>query len=192
MWKEKYEALAQQIRDALGYPKQYQLPADELPGAVQELHRAYSAGGRAPDPKQGHGANGNPEVWDPRDMDALLAALIREAKRNPGVLQLLRDTPEIEVTRQRRTLQMSDTETPGRIAVLIAEKFFDTPQNSGTVTKEFKRRGWFSVKTSNAAVLRPLADIAEMGFLTRDGVAYQAVPGMKVNISEQDGSKRNQ
>ena len=65
-------------------------------------------------------------------------------------------------------------------------------QNSAQVTKEFKRRGWFSVKTSNAAVLRPLADIAEMGFLTRDGVAYQAVPGMKVNISEQDGSKRNQ
>jgi hypothetical protein len=79
---------------------------------------------------------------------------------------------------------MSDAETPGRIAILIFEKFFDSPQDSGQVTKEFKRRGWFSVKTSNASVLRPLAHIAEMGFLTRDGSQYQSVPGMKVNVIE--------
>jgi len=189
MWKEKYEALEREFAE-------FRAKVGGGSAAIAVSSEGATPGHASPasssqDKATAHVLS-NGELWAPEFLDALLDALIPRAKRNPGVLQLLRDTPEIEVTRQRRTLQMSDTETPGRIAVLIAEKFFDTPQNSGTVTKEFKRRGWFSVKTSNAAVLRPLADIAEMGFLTRDGVAYQAVPGMKVNISEQDGSKRNQ
>ena len=80
---------------------------------------------------------------------------------------------------------MSDESTDGRIALLISQKFFDTPQNGGTITKEFKRRGWFDQKSSNAAVIRPLEKITEMGFLIRDGNEYQAVPGMKVNIMEE-------
>lgn len=167
MWKEKYEALK----------KEFDKLVDEL--AAHQQHEFESGYDIEPARRRVH--NG---ALDPKDMDALLAALVRHAKKDATILQFLRDVPEIEVKRIRRTLEMSDTETPGRIAVLITEKFFDSPQNSGQVTKEFKRRGWFSVKTSNAAVLRPLADIAEMGFLTRDGSNYQAVPGMKVNIVE--------
>ena len=167
MWKEKYEALK----------KEFDKLVDEL--AAHQQHEFESGYDIEPARRRVH--NG---ALDPKDMDALLAALVRHAKKDATILQFLRDVPEIQVKRVRRTLEMSATETPGRIAVLITEKFFDSPQNSGQVTKEFKRRGWFSVKTSNAAVLRPLADIAEMGFLTRDGSNYQAVPGMKVNIVE--------
>jgi hypothetical protein len=178
MWKEKYEALNIEFKKLLA-------DFEKLRGVTMnpDLHT-----GRAPDPKHGHGAtlsdfNG---VGNLEEIYRFVRGkLAQEIQAGDALLaHVLMDVPELKVTRQRRTLQMSDTETPGRIAVLIAEKFFDSPQNSGTVTKEFKRRGWFSVKTSNAAVLRPLTDIAEMGFLTRDGVAYQAVPGMKVNIIE--------
>jgi hypothetical protein len=117
-------------------------------------------------------------------LDALLAEFKKRAIEDPAILQLLRDQPEIRVNVKRRILEMNDTSTAGRIALLITEKFFDSPQNSGDVTVEFKRRGWFERKTSNAAVLKPLAQIAEMGFLTREGNSYQVVPGMKVNVVE--------
>ncbi len=178
MWKEKYEALKKEF--------------DQLKADLAETQKELSV-------HQEHefesGADIEPERRRLSEKDRILSDgngnleliyryVVDRAAKDRGVLQLLRDTPEIQITRQRRTLEMNDTETPGRIAILISEKFFDQPQNSGQVTKEFKRRGWFSVKTSNAAVLRPLADIAEMGFLTRDGSHYQVVPGMKVNIVE--------
>jgi len=165
MWKEKYEALKKEF--------------DVLKERIRLSEEAGETVLHAPTmqvPVLNLADNGN--------FDLIYNYVKSRAAKDPSVLQLLRNTPEIEVKRIRRTLEMSDTETPGRIAVLIADKFFDSPQNSSQVTKEFKRRGWFSVKTSNAAVLRPLADIAEMGFLTRDGSQYQSVPGMKVNIVE--------
>ena len=117
-------------------------------------------------------------------LDLILAEFKKRAIEDPAILQLLRDQPEIRVNVKRRILEMNDTSTAGRIALLITEKFFDSPQNSGDVTVEFKRRGWFERKTSNAAVLKPLTQIAEMGFLTREGNSYQVVPGMKVNVVE--------
>ena len=79
---------------------------------------------------------------------------------------------------------MNDTDTSGRIAVLIAEKFFDTPQQPVSVLKEFKRRGWFGQSTPSTNLFTPLNKITEMGFLICEGKNYQAVPGMKVNIVE--------
>jgi hypothetical protein len=175
IWKEKYEALKRDFEKLLA-------DFEKLRGVTMNPHLHP---GRVPDPKHGHGANGNPEVWDPRDMDALLAALLRYARKDPGILQLLSQQPEIRVNVKRHTLEMSDDSTDGRIALLISQKFFDSPQDSGTLTKEFKRRGWFEAKTSNAAVLKPLAKITEMGFLVREGTMYQSVPGMKINIVEE-------
>ena len=179
MWKEKYEALCLELTDALGGK-----PGDNLFIAEAVRQLVVAASGRVPDPEHSHGTNGNMDFIYRHVRDRLSADL-RSGKLDGALVQLLGQQPEIQVKRERRVLAMNDTETPGRIAVLIAEKFFDAPQNSSQVTKEFKRRGWFSVKTSNAAVLRPLADIAEMGFLTRDGSNYQAVPGMKINIVEE-------
>ena len=177
VWKEKYEALTTQLHDLLGFPPAYQPPAEELISTVRALRDAHDAMAKKP----AHSAsNGVGAV----DLEKIFAYVKQRAANDPGILQLLTSAPELRVKCERRLLEMNDTGTPGRIGLLIADKFFDQPKNSGDVTKEFKRRGWFSVKTSNAAVLRPLADIAEMGFLTRDGSSYQAVPGMKVNIVE--------
>jgi hypothetical protein len=178
MWKEKYEALLRMASLQVGI-----VPATdeaELYEAIKNLREAHDKLAIAVEHPARPASNGGAAP----DLERIFAYIKARAASDPGILQLLTSAPELRVKRERRLLEMNDTGTPGRIGLLIADKFFDQPKNSGDVTKEFKRRGWFSVKTSNAAVLRPLADIAEMGFLTRDGSSYQSVPGMKVNIVE--------
>jgi hypothetical protein len=190
MWKEKYEAYIERLSVALGYPDPYRPPADELLGHVQSIRE--SAAGILGLSKQGMPAATNGAAVDVNgNIDFIyryvrdrLSADLRTGKADAALLQLLREQPEIRVNVKRHTLEMSDDSTDGRIALLIAQKFFDTPQDSGTLNKEFKRRGWFDTKASNAALFKPLAKITEMGFLLREGTMYQAVPGIKINIVE--------
>jgi hypothetical protein len=172
MWKEKYEALKKDF--------------DFLQAQIDELQKAEvkEADAAAFGRKNGDRVQFNPH--SPQDMNELLDLLltrIRERK-DPAIIQLMRELPEIRVNAKRHVLEMSDDSTDGRIALLISQKFFDTPQDSGTLNKEFKRRGWFDTKASNTALFKPLAKITEMGFLLREGTMYQAVPGMKINIVE--------
>jgi len=176
IWKEKYEALK----------REYDVLCQRLRLVEGRIGAAGITGlGVVPgavDPTNGD-TNGNMDFIYRHVRDRLSADL-RTGKLEGGLLQLLSQQPEIRVNVKRHTLEMSDDSTDGRIALLISQKFFDTPQDSGTVTKEFKRRGWFATKTSNAAVLQPLAKITEMGFLVKEGTEYQSVPGMKVHIVE--------
>jgi hypothetical protein len=186
VWKEKYEALKKDF-DFL------QAQLNELQAAdVREFGIHGAPAGSSPDfgyPGSGKIAIGDRVQFNPhspQDMNELLDLLltrIRERK-DPAIIQLMRELPEIRVNAKRHVLEMSDDSTDGRIALLISQKFFDTPQDSGTLNKEFKRRGWFDTKASNAALFKPLAKITEMGFLLREGTMYQAVPGMKINIVE--------
>jgi len=166
IWKEKYEALK----------KEFQAYRDGLDSAVGVASGVT---------RQGMPAATNGEYVRALDIEPLFNQFLLRARHDPGVIKLLREVPEIAVNVKRRTLEMSDESTDGRIALLISQKFFDSPQDGGTITKEFKRRGWFDQKSSNAAVIKPLAKITEMGFLIRDGNQYQAVPGMKVHIVEE-------
>jgi hypothetical protein len=169
MWKEKYEALKAEFDEFRNG-----VTADRV-AAVRDLaHHTVPA---AVD------VNGNMDFIYRHVRDRLSADL-RTGKMDLVILEILSERPEIAVNVKRRTLEMSDESTDGRIALLISQKFFDSPQDGGTITKEFKRRGWFDQKSSNAAVIKPLAKITEMGFLIRDGNQYQAVPGMKVHIVE--------
>jgi hypothetical protein len=170
MWKEKYEELKKEFEEFRA------AVAQDATAAIRQTMNIPTA------PGNGLRVHFNPH--SPQDMNELLDLLVTRAKKDPAVIQLLRERPEIQVNVKRRTLEMSDESTDGRIALLISQKFFDTPQNGGTITKEFKRRGWFDQKSSNAAVIRPLEKITEMGFLIRDGNEYEAVPGMKINIVE--------
>ncbi len=167
IWKEKYEALKQQFDLLSARLAQAGITGlGVVPGAVEPT-------------------NGNAKLSGSAELETIYAWVVDRLRRDSGVLALIAEQPEIRVNVKRHTLEMSDDSTDGRIALLISQKFFDTPQDSGTLTKEFKRRGWFEAKTSNAAVLKPLAKITEMGFLVREGTMYQSVPGMKINIVEE-------
>jgi hypothetical protein len=171
MWKEKYEALKKEFDEFRSAAAQDAAASTVIHAGPAQVVRGVSA------------------LITPSDLDAIYvfvrAKLTQEIQAGDGLLaHVLMDVPEIEVTRQRRKLQMSGTETQGRIAVLITEKFFDTPQQPTTVLKEFKRRGWFGQATPSTNLFAPLNKITEMGFLVCEGKDYQAVPGMKINIVE--------
>jgi hypothetical protein len=163
MWKEKYEEL--------------KILFDSLQASCKDVEPPKVITGVVAAPETA-GSNGVV------DMDALLTALLNRARKVPAILSLLREVPEIRVNVVRHTLEMSDDSTDGRLALLISQKFFDTPQDGGTILKEFKRRGWLGMKSGNAPVIKPLAKITELGFLVREGNQYQAVDGMKINIVE--------
>lgn len=108
--------------------------------------------------------------------------VVQRAKGDVHILKLLVDRPELQVEIPRRVIALTDDTTQGRLGLLIKEKFFDSPRDAGDITREFKRRGWFEPKASNAALIKPLGQIAEWGFLTRETDGFQSVPGMKVNV----------
>jgi hypothetical protein len=115
------------------------------------------------------------------DMDGIYAEVKRRAQTDPGVLQLLKSVPEIEVKITRATMKVDHEKQPGIIAGMIAEGFFESAMPAATVVSELKRRGR---PVHHTNVYRDLNRLAEQGFLTIEGDGYQAVPGMKVNIVE--------
>jgi hypothetical protein len=179
MWKEKYEELEAKYNLLLANATPDTRRAAAVPDFPENgAHVVYK-----PHIASADDLNGNMDFIYRHVRDRLSADL-RTGKMDLVILELLSEQPEIAVNVKRRTLEMSDESTDGRIALLISQKFFDTPQDGGTITKEFKRRGWFDKKASNAALIKPLAAITENGFLIREGNHYQAVPGMKINIVE--------
>ncbi len=96
-------------------------------------------------------------------MDAVYAEIKRRAQADPGVLQLLRSVPEIQIKVTRQTVQMTDETLTGRLAGLIAGGFFDDGTTASAAHTELQRLGRGSAKESNG---------------------YKAVEGMKVNVVE--------
>lgn len=196
MWKDKYEAA---VADAAKFVKEQHLPLveahDALAKRVRELETLGdlpSSGsapfrpGSVPKPSETCGDECTAPSLGNGNLDAVYRYIVDRAakEQEPALLSLLMDRPELMVKVERRMINSSDDSTQGRIAVLIYEKFFDTAKDAGDVTREFKRRGWFDTKASNAALIKPLAQITEWGFLSREDAGYQAVAGMKVNIVE--------
>jgi len=174
MWKEKYEALKlefEQLREAHD--------------ALAERIRASEAAGETVLAAPTNTAKQHPASNGAVDLEAIYAYVVKRAKDDPFVaLRLAQLAPELHVELKRHTIKISDDGMDGRIARLIAEKFFDAPKDAITVTKEFKRRGWLGNKTPNSQAIGPLDKIAALGFLTREASGYQAVKGMKINILE--------
>lgn len=127
------------------------------------------------------GANNFPHGGVPSYND-IYQYVVQRAKGDVHILKLLVDRPELQVEIRRRVIALTDDTTQGRLGLLIKDKFFDSPRDVGDITREFKRRGWFEPKASNAALIKPLVQIAEWGFLTRETDGFQSVPGMKVNV----------
>ena len=197
MWKEKYEALALEIKTALGDPNASNVFIGEairhLVAAHDGLERRITASEAAGETvlaappantaKQHPASNGSCSFSD-EQLQVIYTAIKFRAAKDTGILHLLQQQPELHVELKRHTIKISDDGMDGRIARLISEKFFDAPKDAITVTKEFKRRGWLGTKTPNSQAIGPLDKIAALGFLTREASGYQSVKGMKINILE--------
>lgn len=127
--------------------------------------------------------SGPPEIASNGGGD--LEWLIRTIKeRAPKVLEILAQKPTIEITLERPRVDWDANSIKGRLAQLVAQKFFAQPKKQADVLREFKRRGWLDAKTGNAVVIRPMAEITELGFLTIEAEGYQEVAGMEVLLHE--------
>ena len=126
------------------------------------------------------GPDGIPTENSAQIYSYVVARLKTEA---PEILLALEKTvPEIEVTVKREKLEMDTSTMDGRMAVLIAEKFFDERRGNKDVLTELSLRGWQDCAPN---VSKSFGRLVRMGFL-RDDCArrYKAVAGMKVNVVE--------
>ena len=124
----------------------------------------------------------NPASGDGNDTEriyqAFKARLIEEA---PAVIRILVDRPEIEVTVQRRVIEVDGDGLRGRIGRFLKEGFFDQPRTPSMLIAELAKRG-FSTAPPN--ISRELGELTSMGFLTRDNKWYRVVSEMRVNLIE--------
>lgn len=106
----------------------------------------------------------------------------RLLKEAPQALSIAKVTPEIEVTAQRQKIHLDTSTAEGRVAMLIADGFFDVIRINAEVVKELAERG-FPTRAPNVA--KAFFSLTEKGFLvSKEKGRYRAVPGMKVNIVE--------
>jgi hypothetical protein len=115
------------------------------------------------------------------DEDALFERFRARLLRDPAVLKVLAQQPEITVETERYEITMDGQSLKGRIAVLIARGFFDAPQTASSTRKELKRTGADSPETN---ISRVFDEYLKMGFFTRDQKAFQAVKEMKRNVRQ--------
>jgi len=205
MWKEKYDSLQWQLRQALGYTDDAQASAEDVVAHVKilrEAHdemaeqiRASEAAGETvlysvPDPEHrtmvagfppGSPVKLHPASNGTHDLDTVYRYVVDRAAKDPGILQVLRQQPELQVETERQTVSVKGDTLRGRLALLISKGFFEAPKNGNVTYNELKRIG-ASVARPN--VYRELDKLAEMGFLTAEELGYQSVKSMKVNILE--------
>ncbi len=81
-------------------------------------------------------------------MDAIYAEIKRRAQADPGILQLLAERPEIKVTVQRRVIVIDGASLKGRVARLLAEKFFDEGATNSQTRSECYWVGGIPLNTS--------------------------------------------
>ncbi|HXO84679.1 MAG TPA: hypothetical protein VN803_04055 [Gemmatimonadales bacterium] len=152
--------------------------ADRQPAAARD--RASDLAAPSGPPRvaaAGDGLNGNEALYQ-----QLLARLVGDAAKDPILLKVLTQRPELQVHVQRQVIEVDGETLRGRIARLMADGLFEREaQTTSTVLGELARRGF---TTAPPNVAKELGELARMGFLTRDNKWYRGVPDMKVNIVE--------
>jgi len=117
----------------------------------------------------------------PTDVEALYQEIKRRllVDDRATLMKVLAREPRIDVTVHEVAVDVDGDTLRGRLAMLIADGFFDTHKKAYAAFVELQR---VAFKTSKPNVYTECGNLAAMGFLTREGDGYLAVPGMKKNI----------
>jgi hypothetical protein len=113
------------------------------------------------------------------DEDALYQRFRARLLKDPVVLKVALAKPEIDVEIVRQTVEVDGATPKGRVARLLAGKFFDTAKRHADVKREMERSG---PEVNNGTLSRLMKEMVAMGFVTEESEGYKAVEGMKVNI----------
>jgi hypothetical protein len=178
-WRDaKYEALKKKYDDL-------DKAHDALAERVRQLLKKYEAAAESPASK-----NGDPrclKIFTAAEWADVIYARVKEhALKDPSVLLLLATKPELRVNVTRPTIDISAGTLKGNIALLLSEKFFDVPKQSGEIRAELSRRGMLpnGPKTPNTLIAGAINDLHRMGFLTDEEHGWRATPSMKAYIRE--------
>ncbi len=125
-----------------------------------------------------------PRVETPADQtmagfEAIYAQVVERLSKDPAVLSLMRNLPEIEVSVMRKRIELTDDTLAGRCACLVAEGYSDECRTASAAYDELRRRGF---PTSKPNVYKECDKLALLGFLTKESSGYRSVSGMKINI----------
>lgn len=151
----------------------------ELKRRVAELERKLEA-----KPVSGERLSlGPPDINIPPDyIDAIYPALRdRLAKEAPHLLEVLKVKPELRVQTTRERIEASQATLFGRVAILIAEGFFDDGATASAAWTELGARGWSTAKPN---VYKECDKLTTLGFLRKVPEGYRSIEGMKVQIDE--------
>ena len=108
----------------------------------------------------------------------LVAELRQEA---PALVKLLATSSELEVTVDRRRVEVGDSSLRGRVGKLIAQGFFASSQKAGPTRTELVRTG---PDCNTANIGRELNYYRDLGLLTCESDGYRIAPGAKARIVE--------
>lgn len=141
----------------------------ELSRQLQELGKPAPAAASAPSPLNQNRVSGHDIAQE------VIKLILKDAR----IIELRTVKPELRVNVTREVVNLDGKTLRGKLAGLIATKYFDTPRNGNMAFVELKRLGFPTAKPN---VYRECDTLAEMGFLTKEEGGYLAVEGMKVNI----------
>lgn len=120
-----------------------------------------------------------PESNDSWDQESLYAAILERLLKEPAILKLNLPRPEIHVAESREVIEADGKTLRGRLALMLHDGFFGEPTTSGALQAELARRGF---NTAAPNIAKELAELAAMGFVTRDNKWWRAVEGIQTRI----------
>ena len=108
--------------------------------------------------------------------------LLSDLEKNPTVLRILTQRPELMVETERKMVMIDGSSLKGRLARLLATGFFDEGKTQSGTRSELKRTG---PDVNQGNLWKMMNELLRDGFLTCEGGnTYKAVPDMKVNVVE--------
>jgi hypothetical protein len=110
------------------------------------------------------------------------ARFIDEARIDPILLNLIMVQPEMIVDVERRVQTLDNSTLRGRLARLMAQKYFAQKRAVGTVRRELARTG--PDPGGGGTLGTTLNDYVRDGFLVREDDGYIMAPGVKVTERE--------
>lgn len=92
--------------------------------------------------------------------------------------------PNLTVRERVVVVNATSEDERGRVAILIADGFFDSPRGHNDACSEFRARGWgkWSGGPEYAKMKRLLVEMASMGFFRNEGKSFVITPEAKERI----------
>jgi hypothetical protein len=176
---------AEELRRIIDHRAQHDHAPSSNDTAVADASRSgHRDNGNAGSTPAGAAVSLEQSLDNERLYQAIKQRLIDET---PALLRVVAQKPELRVEIKRPVIDASPDSLRGRLAILIANGFFDKGVSGYAVQKEGERAA-FTV--SPGSLYPALNELAQLGFLSiedpgaKKAKLYSAVPGMKVNIVE--------